>query len=289
MVRTPRRLLLLLVLSVPALVPLAQEGLFADFTTSRGAFTCRLEFERAPRTVANFVSLAEGTRDWVDFLGPGLSRRPFYNGTIFHRVVERFVIQGGSPNGRGNDSPGYLFRDEFHPELRHNREGILSMANSGADANGSQFFVTLGATPWLDNRHSVFGEVISGMEVVRTISSVPTGEEDRPVDPVHLHRVVIRRVGPRATAFDPAAQVPPLPAVAAMPLQVFRGESTLEMSWPVRSGHFYFMFYSPDLESWSVETLARTTGNVTFDAILRNHPRHFFFVIESQLDRTVLP
>lgn len=165
----------------------------AEFVTSEGTFTIRLFDTEAPNTVANFAGLAEGSKEWTD---PRTSRKvtqPYYDGTIFHRVIDGFMIQGGDPLGQGVGGPGYNFADEFHPSLRHSKAGILSMANRGPNTNGGQFFITLGPTPHLDNRHSVFGEVVSGMDVVRKIGSTPTGERDRPLTDVVIETVRIQR------------------------------------------------------------------------------------------------
>jgi peptidyl-prolyl cis-trans isomerase A (cyclophilin A) len=166
----------------------------AQFTTSEGSFTVRLFEEEAPKTVANFVALAEGTREWTDPKSGRPVKRPYYDGLVFHRVIEGFMIQGGDPLGTGTGGPGYKFADEFSPKLRHAKAGILSMANSGPNTNGGQFFITLAATPWLDNRHSVFGEVIDGLEVVQKIGSTPTSKPgDRPLKPVTIQSVKIQR------------------------------------------------------------------------------------------------
>lgn len=167
--------------------------MFANFDTSEGTFKVKLFDADAPNTVSNFVGLAEGTKEWRD---PGTGERkkaPFYDGVIFHRVINGFMIQGGDRLGQGTGGPGYTFGDEFTPKLRHDKVGILSMANAGPNTNGSQFFITLGPTPHLDNRHSVFGEVVEGLDVVKKIGAVPTGRQDRPVKPVVINKLTIQR------------------------------------------------------------------------------------------------
>jgi peptidyl-prolyl cis-trans isomerase A (cyclophilin A) len=166
----------------------------AHFTTSEGNFTVRLFEEETPNTVANFAGLAEGTKEWTDPRTGQKVKRPFFDGLIFHRVIAGFMIQGGDPLGTGTGGPGYTFADEFHPKLRHDKAGILSMANAGANTNGSQFFITLVPTPWLDNRHSVFGEVTAGQDVVEKIGRTPTSKPgDRPIKPVVIESVRIER------------------------------------------------------------------------------------------------
>jgi peptidyl-prolyl cis-trans isomerase A (cyclophilin A) len=167
--------------------------LFARFSTSEGDFKVRLHDDKAPKTVANFVELAEGTREWTDPKTRQKVKRPFYDGLVFHRVIDGFMIQGGCPMGTGMGGPGYQFADEFGPGLRHDRPGLLSMANAGPNTNGSQFFVTLAATPWLDNKHAIFGEVIDGMEVVRKIGKTSTGRNDRPAKDIVINSVEIER------------------------------------------------------------------------------------------------
>lgn len=170
-------------------------GTYAHFNTSEGSFTVLLFDQDAPKTVANFVGLAEGTKEWIDPKTGQKVKKPFYNGLIFHRVIDGFMLQGGCPLGRGTGGPGYKFADEFSPKLRHNKAGILSMANSGPNTNGSQFFVTLGPTPHLDDRHSVFGEVVEGMDVVKKIGSTKTSKPgDRPVTDIVIKEVKIERV-----------------------------------------------------------------------------------------------
>lgn len=169
-------------------------GIYAHFDTTEGRFTVRFFDKEAPNTVANFVGLAEGTKDFKDPKTGATARRPYFDGIVFHRVIEGFVIQGGDPLGQGYGGPGYNFADEFHPSLRHDRAGLLSMANAGPNTNGSQFFVTLAPTPHLDNRHSIFGEVVEGLDVVKKIGKVKTDRNDRPVTPVVMNRVTIERV-----------------------------------------------------------------------------------------------
>ncbi len=169
-------------------------GLYARFTTSAGTFVVRLFEKDTPKTVANFVGLAEGTKAWKDPVTGESRSTPFYNGLIFHRVIADFMIQGGCPNGNGMGGPGYKFEDEFAPHLTHSKAGILSMANAGPNTNGSQFFITLVPTPWLDNRHSVFGEVVEGMDVVTAIGTTKTGRQDRPVTDITIDALTIERV-----------------------------------------------------------------------------------------------
>jgi cyclophilin family peptidyl-prolyl cis-trans isomerase len=154
-------------------------GTYAHFETTMGNFTIELFEQQTPKTVDNFVKLAE---------------KKFYDGVIFHRVIDGFMIQGGDPTGTGRGGPGYQFADEFHPQLKHTSEGILSMANAGPNTNGSQFFITLGPTPHLDNRHSVFGKVVEGIDVVRKIGKTPTKAGDRPATDVVMNSVKIEKV-----------------------------------------------------------------------------------------------
>ena len=151
----------------------------AKIQTDKGDILVQLHADKAPRTVNNFVFLA---------------REGFYNGTVFHRVIADFMIQGGDPLGNVTGGPGYKFADEFHPSLKHSKAGMLSMANAGPNTNGSQFFITVAATPWLDNRHTIFGEVVEGQEVANKISNVPRDSNDRPRTPVIMQKLRIERV-----------------------------------------------------------------------------------------------
>lgn len=167
--------------------------MIAIFETNKGTFKVKLFNEKAPLTVDNFVGLAEGTKEFTDPKTGKPTSRPFYDGLVFHRVIPNFMIQGGDPLGNGTGGPGFRFKDEFDKSLRHDKPGILSMANAGPGTNGSQFFITVAATPHLNDRHTVFGEVIDGMDVVYAISKVPTGPMDRPIEPVVIKTLKIEK------------------------------------------------------------------------------------------------
>ena len=192
-----RFLIAALLLAVPSVFaqekagpPKRRPGIYARFETSMGNFTCELYQFQAPNTVANFIGLAEGTK---------IKGKHFYDNTTFHRIIDRFMIQGGDPTGTGQGGPGYKFSDEIS-SLKHDREGRLSMANSGPNTNGSQFFITLGPVSQLDGKYTLFGQVIEGMDVVRSIGKVPVEvprggrEKSHPIKPVLLNKVTIERV-----------------------------------------------------------------------------------------------
>ena len=167
------------------------DGVYAEFQTSKGKIVCQLEFEKTPLTVANFVGLAEGTKNYsTDGKDPKKQDKPFYDGITFHRVIANFMIQGGCPQGRGTGGPGYKFKDECRADLKHSGPGILSMANAGPSSNGSQFFITHGPTPHLDGKHTVFGRVVEGQDVVNRIA---TGDK--------ITTLKIVRVGEKAKAY----------------------------------------------------------------------------------------
>jgi len=168
-------------------------GTYAIFETSMGNIVCRLFEKETPKTVENFIGLAEGTKEFKDPISGKKEKRPYYDGLVFHRVIPQFMIQGGCPLGTGTGDPGYRFGDEFHPSLKHDKPGKLSMANAGPGTNGSQFFITVAATPWLDNKHTIFGEVVEGMDVATKISELPRGANDKPKQAVELKSVRIEK------------------------------------------------------------------------------------------------
>ncbi len=170
------------------------KDMIAVFDTTKGTFKVKLLSETAPKTVENFVGLADGTKEWTDPKTGEKVKKPFYNGLTFHRVIKDFMIQGGCPLGTGTGGPGYRFEDEFAPNApKHSKPGILSMANAGPNTNGSQFFVTTVPTPWLDGRHTVFGEVVEGIDVVHAIENSKTGPMDRPAEAIKINSVTIQK------------------------------------------------------------------------------------------------
>ena len=170
-------------------------GTYATFQTSQGKIVCRLYEKEAPKTVANFIDLAEGNREWTHPTNNKKSKEKLFDGTIFHRVIPKFMIQGGDPAGTGFGGPGYKFEDETKGSPHSfNKPGKLAMANSGPNTNGSQFFITVAATPWLTGNHTIFGDVIEGQDIVDKISEVDRDRSDKPRTPVVLESVTIERV-----------------------------------------------------------------------------------------------
>jgi cyclophilin family peptidyl-prolyl cis-trans isomerase len=267
------------------------EGLFAVFQMSHGgvsagSFTCQLHYDKAPIAVANFISLVEGTRGWIDNPRGRISNTPYYNGLKFHRIIQNFMIQGGDPNGTGSGGPGYRFVDEFHPNLRHDHPGVLSMANSGKNTNGSQFFVTVTETPHLNDVHTIFGEVVEGYEsCVLPLSNVPTGANDVPTQDVLITSVTIERLGASAQAFNPLNPALGLPVCSMH--QTTLGctpTGTMTMRWPEPAHCSYTLFDSPDLANWSGQSISYYSGfspavqqslDVT-EIPAPGAPRHFF-------------
>jgi len=245
--RVAARVALLFPLSLSAFTP-PGDGLYAVFETSLGEFAAELYYEDVGYTVANFVGLAEGSRPWLDVETGVVRTDPYYDGIIFHRVIAGFMNQAGSPNGQGTDGPGYTIWDEIRVNRTHNKTGILSMAKTSApNSGGSQFFVTTSTPTHLDGNHSVFGEVVEGMDIVTAINQTPTGANDRPITPVVIERLRIVRQGAAAEAFDVDDFL--LPQLSAIPVEFDAAQTRLIFE---REAAQTISFYtSTDLLSWT--------------------------------------
>ena len=276
---------LVLVADLAVAAPSA-DGLYATIQTTMGNVCFELYYTNVPRTVANFVSLAEGTRPWIDPRDGFISSEPYYNGIIFHRVIDGFMIQGGSPKGDGTDGPGYIFTDEFDPALRHDRPGIVSMANSGPDSNGGQFFITVAPTDWLDDVHTVFGSVVEGMQVVSNIAAVATDSGARPLVDIAITNVFITRNGTNAQVFNVSSVVPPLPLVQPATNHLYRSAGAWILDWEEHSNCAYWLFASDRVDSGWFDLVRLgyaidwPAANIT--GIVINNPHVFFNVTEVQ-------
>lgn len=239
----------------------AQAQIYADVKTSEGSFTIELDYTRAPKTCANFIRLAEGSCYWIDSTTGQVKKEPYYNGLIFHRVIDGFMSQTGSQKGDGSDGPGYNFQDEFGGS-GHVGAYYVSMANSGPHTNGSQFFITAGATRHLDGVHSVFGMVVlhdtpgdgtpyigAGREVCNAINAVDVGDADKPVEDVVIESVTIRRVGAAALNFDEHAQG--LPEVKVRNPRIAVDGEKVELKLTLLMSAKTHYYYSEDMKSWS--------------------------------------
>jgi peptidyl-prolyl cis-trans isomerase A (cyclophilin A) len=238
--------------------------IFADFVLSQegeplGSFRVQLFHEEAPRPVANFVGLATGDLPWLDPRTARLrNNTPYYDGTIFHRLIHNFVIQGGDPLGTGGGGPGYVFQDQFHPDLRHSGRYMLSMAHAGPHTNGSQFFITLGDASFLDDLHSVFGEVIEGREVIDAFTdpeNFPTNQQDRPLEPIVLESVTLS--GSALADFRADLHQHGLPRTRSVNPSITSRDTAesgngrqLHLGWPRESFTDYILLGSRDLEDW---------------------------------------
>ena len=264
-------------------------GIYAEFNTSMGSYTCRLEYALAPKTVANFISLATGQRSWLSETSGVVRTDPLYNGVIFHRVISNFMNQAGSPTGLGNGGPGYQFVDEFTPGLRHDGFGVLSMANSGPDSNGSQFFITVTAQPQLNDVHSVFGRLYGGSNVVLAINRVTTDASDRPLTNVVLNSVAIRRIGAAALAFD--IQTNGLPLVTNLSVKISPAGTNAGLTFSNRINVDNRLFASANLTSWvqtlvGVETAVPVTNTIYRSA---GAARQFYRMAQVQYASNLFP
>jgi cyclophilin family peptidyl-prolyl cis-trans isomerase len=236
------------------------EGIFAEFNTSMGSFTCRLEYASSPKAVANFIGLATGQRPWLDQNTGAVRSEAFYNGLTFHRVVAGFVVQGGSRNGFGTDDPGYQFLDEFTNSLRYASAGVLGMANSGTNSNGAQFFLTLAPTPNLNDHYTIFGELTGGTNVLFDIARVGTDFSSKPTNNIVLQSVEIRRVGTEAEAFDINAQG--LPLVTSQPLVIAKaGTNQVSLTFSNRASTENFLFSAANFYVPGIYTNVYVTTN----------------------------
>jgi peptidyl-prolyl cis-trans isomerase A (cyclophilin A) len=261
-------------------------GIYAEFNTSMGSYTCRLDYVLAPKTCANFIGLATGQRPWLDLPSGTVKTNPFYDGTTFHRVIAGFMNQGGSRNGLGTDSPGYQFEDEFTPLLRHDGFGVLSMANSGPDSNGSQHFITVSPQPSLDDVHSVFGRLQGGSNVVYAINNVVTSNE-KPETNVVLNSVVIRRVGGDAEAFG--LHTNGLPLVTNLALQIRRTDTNISLSLTHQVDCNFRLYRSQNLSGWTAlnfgyQTISSQMATVMTSGAL---PREFYRAVQVQYPQSL--
>jgi cyclophilin family peptidyl-prolyl cis-trans isomerase len=262
-------------------------GIYAEFNTSMGSFTCRLEYASAPKAVANFIGLATGQRAWLDLPSGVVKTNPFYSGTTFHRVIAGFMNQGGSPNGLGTDDPGYAFEDEFSATLRHDSFGVLSSANSGPDSNGSQFFVTAGPTPWLNDVHTVLGKLYGGSNVVYAINHVVTGANDKPLTNIVINNINIQRVGAAAQAFNIHAQG--LPVVTNLAIAIRKAANNVSLTFSNRLNTENWLYHTTNLMAWTAGNLGIEALGVSSNTVYRaaTLPKEFFRMAQTQYQTTL--
>jgi len=251
-------------------------GIYAEFNTSMGSYTCALYYAQSPKAVANFIALTTGQRSWLDEASSTVKTNPFYNGTTFHRVIAGFMNQGGSPNGQGTDGPGYAFVDEFSPSLRHDSFGVLSMANSGPDSNGGQFFITVAPTSWLNDVHTVFGRLYGGSNVVYAINHVATDGNNKPLTNVVITNLVIRRVGPAANAFD--INTNGLPVITNLNLKIAKVGTNVSLTFSNRLYADSRFYVSSNLNVWVGSELGIEVAMPVTNSIIRGFegPKQFF-------------
>ena len=243
-------------------------GIYAEFNTSLGSYTCALYYAQSPKAVANFIGLATGQRSWLDLPSGLVKTNPFYNGTTFHRVIRGFMNQGGSPNGQGTDGPGYAFVDEFIPSLRHDRFGLLSMANSGPDSNGSQYFITVEPTPWLNDVHTIFGRLYGGSNVVYAINNVATNGNSKPLTNVVVNEINIRRIGAAALAFD--LNTNGLPLVTNLNLTIAKAGTNISLTFSNRLYADTRLYASSYLTNWGWLGLGIDLSGVASNSFTRS-------------------
>ena len=283
--RTMAQLVVVVILLVSATKSSAQytNGIYAEFNTSMGNFTCALYYAESPKAVASFIGLATGQRAWLD-LPSGIARtNPFYNGLTFHRVITNFVIQAGSPDGLGDDGPGYAFVDEITNIFQFNKFGVLAMANSGPDSNGSQFFVlATNSSPNLNNGYTIFGQLFGGSNVVAAINLVPTDASSKPFTNVYINNINIRRIGSAAGAFDITAQG--LPLVTNLNLTIAQAGTNVSLVFSNRLYADNRLYASSNLLIWSANQLGIETGTPISNTNLHSAaaPAQFFRAAQIQ-------
>lgn len=258
----------------------AQNGIFADFTTSMGDFSCKLEQGAAPKAVANFIGLATGERPWTDTSGQ-VWQKPYFDGLTFHRTIKDFMIQGGSQDGSGGDGPGFVFQDEFGSSLLFNEFGMLGMANSGSDRNGAQFFVTVAPTMWLNNKHTIFGRLVSGSNVVYAISRVATTNSDKPLTNVVIQKVTIRRVGTDAQKFN--IQNQGLPIVTNVPVAIASAQNHVSLTFSNRAFTEHRLYSTGTFTNWGIEQVGVENATpITNRLELGTNASRFYRLVRAQ-------
>jgi alkaline phosphatase len=258
-------------------------GIFTTLHTTRGDIRIELDYASAPRTAANFLSLAEGSRAWVDFESGQARTAPFYDGLPFYQASRGKLIAAGSRDGTGADGPGYTFADEFHPALRHDQAGVLCMVAPAANANGSRFCVTLMPAPWLDNVNPIFGRVFDGLDVAYGIAAEPVDGNQRPLQDVTITRISVLRNGLEARAFAPAAVIPPLPDVHKLACGIAEQGERYGLSWDQKPNSRYWLMTAPALTApawFSLTEQPISAGSVDIDAFVRAFTQSYFRVIE---------
>ena len=257
-------------------------GIYAEFNTSMGSYTCRLEYTIAPKACANFIGLATGQRHWLDETTGLIKTNALYSGIIFHRVASNFVIQSGSPTGLPDGGPGYVFVDEFSPSLRHDSFGILSMGNSGPDSNDSQWFITVLPRPDLNDRYTAFGRLYGGSNVVYAINRVATDANEKPLTNVPLNAITIRRVGASASLFDINAYS--LPTVTNLNLKFNRTGTNASLTFSNRLYASTRLYDSLDLAYWTqtILDIENVAGPVTNVTVGFDFPKQFFRAAQVQ-------
>jgi peptidyl-prolyl cis-trans isomerase A (cyclophilin A) len=258
-------------------------GLYAAVATTKGTFYCYLRYDLTPRTVANFVGLVTGTKDWLDYSKGTVVKQPFYPGLTFHRVIKGFMIQGGSPNGQGTDDPGYRFRNEIVSSLKHDKPGVLAMANLGngnTNSNGSQFYVTVSPYQLGDGNYTVFGQVVEGMNIVSNINAVATDANDRPLVPVVITNLTILKIGTAASNFNAAAVTPALPVPKVKMSAIKLQGTNLILSWFQLANYDYRLCYTSDMKKWSGQYF----GPYGSASVTSTNGYLFFRTVESKID-----